>query len=184
MTAHPGRSIDFEILALESGLFDTLPPPKPLFGRAVDHQVLRLQSGLFDALPPPPPLQMMHDSLAPLVAAELRGEQPAPRAAAGPRRLATMLGACAGVALMALGVGLRHEEPAAAAAAPPPPTIAPRPTATIVLPEVLIVGDAPAIAPLPAKAAAPSKKPLAAPRAAGPKPAAAPAPAPMSVRIR
>src|SRR4051812_33096962 len=117
MNTLPGRSIDFELLALESGLFDMLPPPKPLSGRAVDYHVLNLQSGLFDMLPPPPSLKEMHDSLAPVVEAELRGELPPP---AQPRRrtgVETAIGVCAGVALMVLGIGLRHGEAPAPAAA-------------------------------------------------------------------
>ena len=169
MSTHPARPLDFEVLALSSGLFDTLPPPKPLFGRAIDHAVLSLENGLFDTLPPPPSLKQLHDSLAPVVEAELRGEEPLP---VRPQRwTATMIGACAGIALMGLGLGLRHgEAPAAAAAA----MTAPRPLPTIELPEILIVGEPAAASPALRVAAPASRRGVATPRVAAPQPAMMP----------
>jgi hypothetical protein len=166
MSPNDNRSVDFEIFALQSGLFDSLPPPPSRAAfeyprRDVDFEVLGLQSGLFDTLPPPP-RSVRLDSLAPVAAASLAPvvEDPLPPLPVRRLNVARGLGAGAGLALMAAAMLLRPAAapPAPAAVAPPP-----RAQATIELAELRIVGDLPAApAPRPAARPAPKATPLAA----------------------
>ncbi|MFT3773260.1 MAG: hypothetical protein QM820_48395 [Minicystis sp.] len=187
MGTQTDRTIDFEVLALNSGLFDTLPPPPPRSaleypGRAVDFEVLSLDSGLFDTLPPPS--RPLYDSLSPVVEDESIDEVPE----VGPRdtvlpplpvrryRVAEVTGASVAIGLMALAMMLRPAGDHAAAVS------APRGEPTITVPiEIVAPRPAPVSDAIPAVVAPAPRKAIAPPRADAPQPAPAVAPAVPSI---
>jgi hypothetical protein len=175
-------NIDFEVLALQSGLFDTLPPPPPRSaleypGRAVDFEVLDLDGGIFDAMAPPPRTAILppppvprHDSIAPMIAAD-PSDDALPPVPVQRMRVAPIFGAAAAFAMMALAVVLRPAGGAPAAAASPrvEPTIVVPMEVTAPKPQVAVEAAPAAVAPAPhkatprARAAAPKAAPAAAP---------------------
>jgi hypothetical protein len=196
MATQRTRTIDPALFQLQSGIFDTLPPPPPLpavtrHSRTVDWELLDLQSGIFDTLPPPPPFEVLTDSLAPMAAGPSAppvsiplSTPPAPQRSK--RRLADAIGVAAALGIVALGIGLAPRFGHRAAEAAPAAAPAPAPAATqtaIVLQPILIKGDITPAVPRPAARASSvtSPRPIARAEAPvpddldlGPAPAAAP----------